>query len=492
VEDGASAAFESACLTWSGRIAVHDVTGEAISFAALHATVCAFAEQLHGCGVARGDLVAVEMAAATAGNILRLALLRLGALQVEGRAGTLRTTLGRAPDWVVTDGAGAEAVAMPADRVVRVDPSWIRPPRIRLPVFGGSAMIRATTGTTGTPKLRLVTEESLLLRLRRTIGQRGAPQGPALVGYRPGSSPAFNHFLAILLSGRPVVQPRPTDRSTLEALDDLGATTAYLSPFNFDQLFELAEATGHRPRALERIVVGGGALLSAVAARAEAHFGCAVFNTYGSSETGSISMFRVADGEPGVVGRPHSDVRLRFRAPDGSDADPATGGEVVICPPEGVVPLSYPDLAPVADAEGWVATGDVGHLDAQGRICLSGRLHEVLNIGGNKRPPLWFEEMAIVYPGVRRVAAFAVPTGQGSDIVGLAVEAPDDFELHGFALFMSARLGPTFPMQIALVDAIPANAGGKVDRQALRDLFRPAAAAGAAEAAAPSHAGETS
>ena len=477
---GASAAFEAACHRWPGRTAVEDATGEAIGFAALFATVLAFAEQVQERGVRRGDLVAVDMADATAGHVLRLALLRLGTRQIEGRAETLKALYGLNPDWAFSDSPQTAGAGFDEDRYLRVDQGWIRAPRERLPVVGGGEMLLATTGTTGTPKLRLIGEEALVARWARSTAFRGAASGPAFVGYRPGSSPGFDQFMRALLAGCSVVQPRPTDQASLEAIDSLGVTDAFLAPFNFELFLDLATRLGLRPRALSRIVVGGGAILPAIAARAEAHFGCPVFNTYGSTETGSIAMVRVIEAEAGVVGVPHADMGLRFRDPEGAEADPGTGGEILVRPPAAAGVLSYPALTPIGDRDGWIATGDVGRLDAAGQLCLSGRVHEILNIGGNKRAPIWFEDIARGFPGVARLAAFGLPSGQGGDIVGLAVEAPDGFDLNGFAQFMIARLGPSYPIQIGLVDQIPVNAGGKLDRQAVRAAFLIAAEDGPA------------
>jgi long-chain acyl-CoA synthetase len=461
--------LETACRRWPERIAVHDATGEAIRFSSLFGTVLSFAEEAAERGVREGDLCAVDVSDATAGNILRLALLRLGATVIEGRASGLHRTYGFEVAHEFSDASGDDLPGgLPTQRNI-IDRSWIRPPRRYRTAAPGGSVVRATTGTTGTPKLRLLTEKVLAARLLRSSEHRGTPGGPAFIGYRPGSSPALNHFLRAVISGNPVIQPRRGASACLEAMNDLEARVAYLSPYNFGVLLDESSRSGEAPRSLARIVVGGGGLHPRVAARGEAQFGCPVINSYGSNETSSIASVRVVEteGRAGVVGRPYPDMLVAFR----SDGDPQKGGEILVRPPDSVRSLEFPGGCMIGDADGWIATGDIGRMTDDGLLQIVGRVHEMLNVGGNKRAPSHFEDIAIGLPGVARVAAFAVPANCGTDVVGLAVVGRDGFDIRQFAHAMHARLGPTYPMQIGEVDELPYNSGGKVDREALKTIF---------------------
>lgn len=476
--DTVSEMVERACRTHASDVAIHDRTGEAILFRTLLGTILAFAEQAADAGIGKNDLCALDIGEPTAGDILRLALLRLGATVIEGRASRLTRTHEIEIAFELTDTIGDDAPPGPDCKRILLDKSWLRPPTRHVPAMRCGRLVRTTTGTTGTPKLRLLTEEVLAARLLRSSRHRGAPEGPAFVGYRPGSSPAFNHFLRAVVSGVPVVQPRGSAEASLAAMDSLKSAVAYLSPYNFGVLLEVSGRTGIVPAGLRRIVVGGSGLHPRLAARGEAQFGCPVINSYGSNETSSIASVRVVEtgDRPGVVGRPYPDLDVRFR--DADTGEPAEAREILVRPPDAIRSLGYPDARPIGDAGGWIATGDLGRMTGDGMVQIVGRVHDLINVGGNKRAPSFFEDIAMSLPHVDRVAAFSLPDGAGSDIVGLAVVGQKDFAIGAFAQAIHARLGATYPMQIGEMADLPSNRGGKIDRKALQDIFLGARGAG--------------
>jgi acyl-coenzyme A synthetase/AMP-(fatty) acid ligase len=467
VAEGASELIEAACARWPERVAVHDVRGEPILFRSFFGALLGFAERAQEVGVRAGDLVALRMLDATAGAILRLALLRIGAVVVAAGSDDALSARGLTPAFALFDERPPDGLTE-ATRQVRVDQSWIRPPRGAVPITPGGHLVRGTSGTTGLPRLWAYSETVLAARWTLASSRMGAPSGPSFVGYGADSSPAMNHFMRSLLAGVPVVQRRPTLKASFEAIDRLGVVEAFLSPYSFNALLEIAERADRPPRALARIVVGGGGVHPDVAGRAEVAFGCPVFNSYGSSETGGISMTRVLDtvAAPGLVGRPHDGVEIAFRRHPGVD-----GSEILVRPRPELRVTAYPDGAPAGDGDGWIATGDLGHLDPDGRLVLKGRVHELLNVGGVKRAPGWFEAIAFGYPGILQAAAFAMPDGTGTDAVGLAVVTADDVDLTRFAQYMHDRLGPVFPLRIGQVDDVTSGASGKVDRRALCQAF---------------------
>jgi acyl-coenzyme A synthetase/AMP-(fatty) acid ligase len=461
-----SAAFEAACRRHNQATAMVEPSGAPVSFAGLFFTTIAFAERLQAAGVGPGSLIAVQIADPIAGLALRLALLRLGAtvltvprgFPAEGLPGPLRHLV------------PAQAATGAPDEIP-VAPDWLRPPQVILPVAGTGALVKSTSGTTGLPKLRHFTEGALLARVRRGMALRGAAEGPVLVGYGPASSPGFNYALRTILAGQPQLSPLATPEATLSAMDRLGVTTAYASPYNFQRLFEAARASGLRPRALSRILVGGGSLSPDLAARAEALFGAEVFNTYGSNETSSIAHHRpsLTPDQPGLVGPIYPDIGVRFLDETGTPG--AVEGELSLRPPPGHLPTDYPSGRPLTDAEGWIATGDLGHLTPDGAFVLTGRKSELLNIGGAKKAPSVFETALSGFPGLAGIAAFRAPQAGGMDHVGLAVVPGEGFDATAFRAFAETRLGPLYPSEIVVLDHLPVTEAGKIDRKRLTAEF---------------------
>ena len=441
--------------------------GTLVSFAALFATTLSFAETLAVQGVGPGTLVAVHVPDPIAGLALRLALLRIGA-----------TVLAVPRDFVTGPGIPGplrhvvpHSSATGSADEIPVTPDWLHPPRRVLPVSGVGVLVKSTSGTTGLPKLRQFDEKTLLARVRWGADRRGGTDGPTLIGYGPASSPGFNHSLRLITDGHLQAHVAETPQATLQRMERLGVTTVFASPYNFQQLVQAASDGATIPTGLRRILVGGGSLTPTLAAKAEALFGAEVYNTYGSNETGSLAHHRPSQTPdlPGCVGRVYADVRVRFLDDAGQPA--ASEGELSLRPPPGALPLDYPSGLPLGDADGWIATGDLGRRLPDGCIVLSGRKSELLNIGGIKRAPLVFEHLLRGFPGLADIAAFRAPQGDGMDHVGLAVVPAPGFDADAFRRFTADRLGPLLPFVLHQTHALPVTEAGKIDRKRLTAEF---------------------
>lgn len=460
---GLSFEIEAACRHYRDRIATWQADGTSVSFASYFGTIIAFAECLEAAGVRPGSAVSIGFQDGIAGRMLVLALLRLGA--------TVLPNLAAHPDvpcdlrLVQTPDPGGRG------QEIMVTPDWIRTPSRLVPVAGGGRLVKATSGTTGVPKLRMIDEVGLAVRLNRSSKQRGSAEGVVFIGYSPGSSPGFNFGVRALLAGAAQVNQPATARDWLAAMIRHEVTLACLPPGSFEQLLEVAEVGGTGPLRLKEIRVGGGALSPALAQRGEAVFGCPLVNTYGSNETGSIAHHRPAlsDGMPGIVGRVYGDMVLRFVDDAGAENDPATGGALWIKLPPTLWVRDYPSGQPLCDVEGWQATGDLARLLPDGRLQLLGRISDALNIGGDKIAPGRIEALAVGFPGLREFAVFRAATESGTDQVGLAVVAGAGFNAEDFLAHLAAKLGPRYPLLLRRLDRLPMTEAGKIDRAALVD-----------------------
>lgn len=470
-----SESVEQACRAHAGATAVYQADGTPVSFANFFFTLMAFAEQLVDRGVAAGDLVALDLPDAIAGQAMRLALLRVGAVQIPAGAVATPAAEGLRVDWLVTHAAASDLA--PGARRIVVDPGWIRSPRRAVPVSGAGQMVSTTSGTTGTPKLRLLDEARLIARLQHGADTRGAPEGAAFIGYNPASSPGFSNGLRALLAGQAQVYRLADPAETLAAMARTDVRRAYVPPYHLARLVEAARAGAPRPQHLSRIMVGGAPVSAALAREAEALFGAEVFTTYGSSETGSIAHGRavLAADHPGRVGAIYPTIAYRFQREDGSIAPPDEGGELWLQGDPARMPLAYPSGAALHDGAGWIATGDLGRILPDGALVLTGRRAEFLNIGGNKRTPAFFESLAREIAPVSEVAAFRLPGLAGDDAVGLALVAGPGFDLAALARGLLQRLGEAYPVHLFVLDRLPLTETGKIDRRALSRLLGPAA-----------------
>jgi acyl-coenzyme A synthetase/AMP-(fatty) acid ligase/acyl carrier protein len=127
-----------------------------------------------------------------------------------------------------------------------------------------------------------------------------------------------------------------------------------------------------------------------------------------------------------------------------------------------------------AFSRGWFMTGDLGHLDDEGYLFISGRLKEILNVGGQKISPREIEEILVEHPLVREAAAFGVPHKSLGETIAAAVVVHREGEVLEMEMlrFLADRLAPyKVPRQIIIVRGIPRGPMEKLQRSALAEEF---------------------
>jgi thioesterase domain-containing protein len=150
-------------------------------------------------------------------------------------------------------------------------------------------------------------------------------------------------------------------------------------------------------------------------------------------------------------------------------------GEIVVSSPclmQGY--LNRPDLTAEVMAEGWYHTGDRGRIDGAGRIWLTGRIKDEINRAGVKIQPTEIDLLLERHPAVAEACAFALPDAISGEAVGAAVRLAPGQAIGVDALrsWCRERLhGEAVPRHWFIVDAIPRNARGKVNRAAVRRLL---------------------
>jgi acyl-CoA synthetase (AMP-forming)/AMP-acid ligase II len=127
------------------------------------------------------------------------------------------------------------------------------------------------------------------------------------------------------------------------------------------------------------------------------------------------------------------------------------------------------------DADGWLDTGDLGHLDSDGYLFLAGRSDDVINRGGEKIYPREIEDFLLAQPGVRSVALIGVPDevlGERPVAYVVPAGAPDGLELtDALREACEAELPkPKRPAEFCLMDELPLGPTGKIARRRLREL----------------------
>ena len=355
------------------------------------------------------------------------------------------------------------------------------------------ALILYTSGTTSRAKGALSSHRAVCQALTALDFQGAfcALSSPERIGKVIGSGfapttlmavPLFHvsglhaQFLSALRAGRRLVLMYKWDvDKAIDLIRDERCTQFNGAPVMMQQLLASPRFGGEATRSLFGLGLGGGASSAALlAAMAERKPDVIGGSGYGLTESNGIGAAIGGDPflyKPASCGWPLPIVDVCIGEHPGA---PLASGE------EGLVWLRSPTLMSAywnlsgASAEalrdGWLNTGDLGYLDDEGFLCISGRVKELINRGGEKIAAAEIEACIGDMPGVTEVAVFAVPDPQLGEAVALVVQGCELPSSEAIRAFIAARLaGYKVPAQVfRVVEPLPRNATGKVLKDALK------------------------
>ena len=331
------------------------------------------------------------------------------------------------------------------------------------------ALILFTSGTTGLPKAVGITGRQLAKRIRGISAPFHADAKPSVgimcvpffhVGGALGT-------LGSLYSGNTsVVQKRFDAGEWLRLVSEHRVTTTFMVPTMLQRILDHPDFASTDLTSLVAIAYGAAAAPISLVRRAMAALPHVAFaNVFGQTETlGAYTTLMPDDhrdpARAGSVGRPLAGVEVRVVDPDtGDDVEAGTVGELWVNTTQNVT-------------EGWLHTGDLARQDPDGYIFPSGRLSDTINRGGEKFGPIEVEEALRSHPAVTDVAVAGITDPELGQRVGAAVVACapvtlQDLRSHCRELIAYFKL----PERLAIVDHIPYNSTGKVNRRQLAALI---------------------
>ncbi|TDO45409.1 fatty-acyl-CoA synthase [Kribbella sp. VKM Ac-2527] len=376
---------------------------------------------------------------------------------------TVETSITRITGWREAGGSGLDELAA------------TDAPEPPVPDRPGHITI-LTSGTTGTPKAapRAPTAAGLAGLTASALNRLGLRSGEPMVICPPlfHGLGLLNSMLALFL-GSPLVLARRYDAAAvLASIDTNRAGSVVAVPVMLQRMLDLGpEAIAqYELKSLRTVLSGASALGPALAERFIAQFGPVLCDAYGSSEIGiaTIASSRDLLAAPGTVGRPclGSSVRILDL-----DDRPLPAGETGrIFAGGGLVFGGYSDGSSKTVVDGRMSTGDLGHLDAEGRLFVDGREDDMIVSGGENVYPIEVEDCLMSHPAVVDAAVVGVPDEEfGQRLIGYVVlsgEATPD-ELIDHVRTNLARYKA--PREVVIVDELPRNATGKVLKRRLTD-----------------------
>jgi acyl-CoA synthetase (AMP-forming)/AMP-acid ligase II/thioesterase domain-containing protein len=356
-------------------------------------------------------------------------------------------------------------------------PSELIPEGVALP--DALALILCTSATTGRPKLVPVTHRNLVTAAaRRRFWFNLTPADRALctmpLHYSQGLKGEL--FPSLLIGGSVACPDRDSDADIVDWLAELQPTwyAGAGQTFHMTVLERALTRQGALRHCLRFIRSGGAPLSAALRKRLEEVFGVPVLETYSLSETGTVAAnsIKPEDRKSGTVGRPWPN-EVAIRAEDGQLLPPGESGEIVVRGP-GLMPgyIDDDEANRAAFVDGWFRTGDVGLIDTQGFLTISGRLKEYINRGGEKISPYEIEGALLLHPSVREAVAFSVPHPRlGENVAAAVVLMPGvNTTSKEIRTFLSQHLAPfKIPRRVLVQTALPKGVTGKLLRLKLSE-----------------------
>jgi len=339
-----------------------------------------------------------------------------------------------------------------------------------------------TSGTTGAPKGVTYTHRSSFLhalRLLQADVMAIAACDRVLVVVPMFHANAWGLPFAIPAVGARLVLPgRWNDGAALARLIAAeGVTIGVGVPTVWLGVLDHVEATGEELPTLERIIVGGAPMPPSLMARLEARLRCAVQTSWGMTELsplGALSPLTDPARCASAAGKPAIGVDLLLTNADGIALSEQRGVEGHLrVRGAAVVERYFGQSAPVVDADGWFATGDLARIEEDGNLVITGRAKDLIKSGGEWINPAEIEAIIGADPRVALAAVIGRIDQKWGERPILVVELRDEQDTTADLLrCLEGRIARwCMPDEVIVTAEMPLAATGKIDKLRLRADF---------------------
>jgi long-chain acyl-CoA synthetase len=335
-----------------------------------------------------------------------------------------------------------------------------------------------SSGTTGRPKGPLITHRNLYERfityyVTATLNEhdRFACTSPMYFGGSRGFGMSILYAGATLVLLPPPVEPL----RLIEEINELGCTSAFMVPTVVRRLLDIHDKESLCFPNLRLLLCTGSALYPGDRREAMRRIASNIISFYGSTEGGGISALmshhppeKAASAGRVVFG---TDVRIV-----NANFEDVPAGEIgrVAYKSGGTAACFHndPEATALSFRNGWFQPGDLGYIDRDGFVFITGREKDMIIRGGVNIYPNEIESILVAHPGVKEVAVVGVPSEKyGEEVVAVITSqtAVDEAQL---AAFCAGQLAPyKVPSAFELIGEMPRTSMGKIDKQALKQAL---------------------
>jgi long-chain acyl-CoA synthetase len=346
------------------------------------------------------------------------------------------------------------------------------------------AVILYTSATSGRPKGVVLTHRNLSSNIAQCVEWADFTARDTLVGVLPQCHSFGLTVLTLLpltVGCRVIYSAKFVPPQVVRLIRKHRPTLFVAIPTMYGALLSVKSARPDDFESIKFLVSGGEPLPEAIADRFEERFEKRIAEGYGLTETGPVSNWcRPHEYKQRSVGQPVPGVRQRIveTLPDGTERDlpPNMDGEVRMKGPNIFERyLNLPDETSAAfDDKGWFRTGDMGRFDDDGHLYITGRIKEMLIVGGENVFPREIEEALNTHPSVAMSGVIGTPDGARGEVPVAFVQLNEGMEATEKELRQWCReriANYKVPASVRFMEDLPKGPTGKVLRRALKDLL---------------------
>jgi long-chain acyl-CoA synthetase len=386
---------------------------------------------------------------------------------------------------VFVAGGPAPAGCGTLEQVMEGQPS--DPPDIVLAPDDLSAM-PFSSGTTGTSKGVMLTQRNLVCNTLQFVEATASTDADVIMVFLP-----LYHIYrvalmadAVAVGATQVLMPRFDLTTMIELVAREAVTELYVVPPVMLALANAPDLDPHHFRSVRFIMSAAAPLAPETGRRVRSRLGVRVVQAYGMTEASPLThMVRLSDDDYDVedVGVVAADTRCRIVDLETGEHELNTGevGEIVVAGPQ--VMAGYwnaPDETARALRDGWLYTGDIGRVDAEGNLYLVDRKKEMIKYKAWSIAPAELESVLLAHPAISDCAVVAQPDAEGGEAPRAYVvlrdgEMVDDDEIRQFVAERVASYKQLRAVEI--IDVIPRTPSGKILRRVLKERARSQATA---------------
>jgi fatty-acyl-CoA synthase len=345
-----------------------------------------------------------------------------------------------------------------------------------------AAQIQYTSGTTGFPKGAVLSHKNLVNNARLFCMRKQVGPHSVWANFMPlfHTAGCATGALGCLQAACKMLLIKRFDADVFARLiEEQGVTTCFAVP---TMLFNLLDSLEKIPRdmsSLEVITTGGAPVPPDLVRRVRDRLGCHLLSAFGQTEHSPMICLNPVEATLEQIvetaGQPLPWTEVSIRSPEDNQALPL-GDVGEICARSYAVMIGYNDnpeaTAAAIDRDGWLHTGDLGTMDAQGFVRVTGRVKDMIIRGGENHFPAEIEAVLVTHRQVAQVAVVGIPDKKWGEVIAAFILSDQSLDLVDLRTHCRAHLSAQKTPSIWVhVQNFPLTGSGKVQKFAIRDKF---------------------